>query len=168
MDLVHLELKEANAFVRLHHRHHKPVQGHRFSLGCVLESSLVGVSIVGRPVGGSDPERTLEVLRLATDGTRNVCSFLYGSSAKAGRALGFERIQTYILDSELGSSLKASGWEYERLSHPTGWHHDCDRGARVVAEHLMDRKQLWFKVLQGHIDYERIQQTVPDLIEMEF
>lgn len=168
MDLVHLELTEANAFVRLHHRHHKPVQGHRFSLGCVVESALVGVAVVGRPVGGQDQDRTLEVTRLCTDGTANACSFLYGASAKAGRALGFERIQTFILEDELGSSLKASGWEYERLSHPSGWHHDCERGAREVPTHLSGRKQLWFKILQGPVDYKRIEQAQPDLLTMEF
>jgi len=169
VNVVHLELAEANAFVRIHHRHHKPVQGHRFSLGCVLAGSLVGVAVVGRPVGGSSPETTLEVLRCCTDGTRNACSFLYGAAAKAGRALGFERIQTYILDSEIGASLKASGWEYERLSHPSGWHHDAPRGARDVPDHLKGRKQLWFKQLNQPVKFEPIVGIIkPDLPRMEF
>lgn len=109
--LSRVGLVEANEFVRLHHRHHKPVVGHKFSLGAVLAGVLVGVVIVGRPVSRMrDDGRTLEVTRLATDGTRNACSFLYGAAARAAFALGYQRIGTYILKSEDGASLRASGW----------------------------------------------------------
>jgi hypothetical protein len=108
---VRIELAEANAFVTEHHRHHKPVIGHLFSLGAVLGDKIVGVCIVGRPVSRHrDDGLTSEVTRLCTDGTRNACSFLYGAAAKASFALGFKRIGTYILASENGASLKASGW----------------------------------------------------------
>ena len=53
---------------------------------------------------------TAEVSRLCTDGTKNVCSFLYGAAARAAFALGFRRIGTYILASEPGTSLAAAGW----------------------------------------------------------
>lgn len=106
-----IKLSEANAFVESHHRHHKPVIGHLFSLGAVLDDQLVGVAIVGRPVSRvRDDTKTAEVTRLCTDGTRNACSFLYGASAKAAFALGFERIGTYILASEGGASVMAAGW----------------------------------------------------------
>jgi hypothetical protein len=108
---VRLSLNEANAFVQRHHRHHKPVVGHIFSLGCVKEGKIVGVAIVGRPVSRMrDDGLTAEVTRLCTDGTRNACSFLYGASARAAFALGFKRIGTYILADERGRSLIASGW----------------------------------------------------------
>ena len=38
------------------------------------------------------------------------CSFLYGAAARAAKALGYERIITYTLDTEPGTSLRASGW----------------------------------------------------------
>lgn len=146
--LVHLELKQANEFVERLHRHHKRIQGHRFSLGVEKDGKLVGVCIVGRPVGGQHQHDWLEVTRLCTDGTRNACSFLYGAAARAGKALGYDRIQTYILQEENGASLKASNWTFERLSHPVGWHRDATanggRAARKVAEHLSGRKQLWY------------------------
>ena len=145
--LIHVELKEANDFVETLHRHHKRMQGHRFSLGTMLDDKLVGVSIVGRPVSGKNQRIWVEVSRLCTDGTRNACSFLYSASARAAASLGFERIQTYILDTEPGTSLKAAGWVFERLSHPVGWHHDGPRAARIVEEHLTRRKQLWYKEL---------------------
>ncbi len=109
---VPLSLVEANQFIIEHHRHHKPVQGHKFSIGAAIESEIVGVVIVGRPVARRrDDGMTLEVMRLCTDGTPNACSFLYGRGAKAAFALGYSRIGTYILKSEPGTSLKAVGWK---------------------------------------------------------
>ena len=145
--LKHVELKEANAFVEQHHRHHKRIQGHRFSLGVEDDGKLVGVCIVGRPVGGQHQSDWVEVTRMCTDGTKDACSFLYGAAARAAKSLGFQRIQTYILKEEPGVSLKASGWKFDRMSHPIGWHHNTGRAARVVQPHLMDRKQLWYRDL---------------------
>ena len=42
MILVHIELSEANAFIVKHHRHHKRIPWHRFSIGAVHEGQLVG------------------------------------------------------------------------------------------------------------------------------
>lgn len=111
MTHVRIGLDEANAFVAEHHRHHKPVIGHLFSIGAALDDKIVGVAIVGRPVArGRDDGVTAEVTRLCTDGTKNACSFLYGACAKAAFALGFKRIGTYILANEPGTSLTATGW----------------------------------------------------------
>jgi hypothetical protein len=111
LELVPLDLASANAFVEQHHRHHKRVVGHKFSLAAVLSGEVVGIVIVGRPVArGRDDGWTLEVTRLATDGTKNACSFLYGAAARAAFALGYRRIGTYILASEPGASLAAAGW----------------------------------------------------------
>lgn len=114
MSLGHfpIPLDEANAFVSEHHRHHKPVVGHKFSIGAAENNKVVGVVIVGRPVARRrDDGMTLEVTRLCTDGTKNVCSFLYGAAARAAFALGFKRIGTYTLPEEGGTSLRASGWK---------------------------------------------------------
>ena len=70
MELVALGLDEANEFVGRLHRHHKPVPGHKFSLGAIKDDALVGVAIIGRPVARMrDDGVTLEVTRLCTDGT---------------------------------------------------------------------------------------------------
>ncbi len=109
---VPLPLDEANAFVAEHHRHHKPVIGHKFSIGAALEDKIVGSVIVGRPVSRMrDDGATLEVTRLCTDGTKNACSFLYGAAARAAFALGFSRIGTYTLPEEGGASLRGAGWK---------------------------------------------------------
>ena len=108
---VPVTLAEANAFVAQHHRHHRPVVGHKFSIGAAQGDRIVGVAIVGRPVARlRDDGETLEVARLCTDGTRNACSFLYGCAARAAFALGYRRIGTYILASETGTTLRAAGW----------------------------------------------------------
>ena len=112
LDICPMTLKEANAFVEQHHRHHKPVVGHKFSIGCTDGEKIVGVAIVGRPVSRYlDDGWTLEVNRLCTDGTRSACSMLYAAAWRAARAMGYKKLVTYILESENGASLKASGWK---------------------------------------------------------
>lgn len=107
-----IDFAQAAAFVREHHRHHTPPVGHKFSLAAMLDDKLVGVAIIGRPVSrGRDDGLTLEVTRLCTDGTKNACSFLYGAAARAAFALGYQRIGTYILKREPGTSLAAAGWK---------------------------------------------------------
>lgn len=122
MRVVPLTIKELNEFVTQYHRHHKPVQGHRFSLGLMEEDKLIGACSVGRPVSrGCDQKLTAEVTRLVTDGTYNACSMLYSASARACKAMGFLKIQTYILDTEPGTSLKASGWKLVAMTSGGNW-----------------------------------------------
>ena len=138
---VPLPLDEANAFVAQHHRHHKPVIGHKFSIGAALGERIVGAVIVGRPVArGRDDGLTLEVTRLCTDGTKNACSFLYGAAARAGFALGYKRIGTYILQSEDGVSLRAAGWKM--ISEVKGRSWACQSRPRVD-KHPTQGKLLW-------------------------
>ena len=109
--LVPTTLREANAFVKAHHRHHKPVTGHKFSIGCEAEGRLVGVVIAGHPVSRYlDDGLTLEVNRLCTTGEKNACSMLYAAAARAAKAMGYRKIITYTLDNEPGTSLRAAGW----------------------------------------------------------
>lgn len=114
MELKEIRLSAANAFVVEHHRHHDAVVGHKWSLGAYKDGQLVGVAIVGRPYATWwDDGTKLCVLRLATDGTRNACSFLYAACARRAKREGYESIHTYILQSESGVSLKAAGWKCE-------------------------------------------------------
>ena len=110
--LTPISLREANAFVERNHRHHKGVTGHKFSIGCTRDGELVGVAIMGRPVSRYlDDGLTLEVNRLCTTGAENACSMLYGAAARAARAMGYQKIITYTLDTEPGTSLRAAGWQ---------------------------------------------------------
>ena len=79
-----------------------------------------------------DDGTTLEVTRLCTDGTRNACSFLYSRAARIAKEMGYKKIITYILETENGSSLKASGWTCEDKDVGGGsW--DCQSRPREIA-----------------------------------
>lgn len=146
--VVPIEFKTANRFIGLWHRHHKPAQGHRFSLGAVLTNgTLVGVIICGRPVArlAGNPLHVLEVTRLATDGTPNACSCLYAAAARVGKVMGFKKIQTYILESENGVSLIAAGWTCKGASGGGQWKHtDCNPRR---TDHPTCEKKRWEKIL---------------------
>jgi len=104
-------LTAAFAYVREHHRHHRPPQGGLFAVAAGRDGSVHGVAIAGRPVARMlDDGATIEITRVATDGTRNACSVLYGAIWRAARALGYRRAITYTLPAEGGASLRASGW----------------------------------------------------------
>lgn len=101
MRISGISLAEANAFVERLHRHHGRAVGHKWSLAAYKDGRLCGVAIVGRPSGRYlDDGKTLEVTRLCTDGTRNACSALYAACARKAKREGYERIITFILQSE--------------------------------------------------------------------
>lgn len=134
LHVLPVELAEANAFIASLHRHHATVVGHRFSLGCVDDDGQMhGVCVVGRPVArlAGSPRDVAEVTRLATDGTYNACSILYAAAARACRAMGFRRIQTYTLPSEGGASLRASGWVNEGPAGGGQWKHTDGKPRRT-------------------------------------
>lgn len=141
LDAVPIALAEANAFVTAHHRHHKPVVGHKFSIGASIGDLIVGVCIIGRPVSRHrDDGLTLEVTRLCTDGTRNACSFLYGRAAKAAFALGYRRIGTYTTPAEGGASLRAAGWRLLAETPGKSW---SVQSRPRVDTHPLGQKHLW-------------------------
>lgn len=114
--------QEATDFVGAQHRHHKPPRGHKFSLALEVAGQLVGVCIVGRPTArGWDHTTTVEVTRLCTDGTPNACSKLYSAARRAAQALGYEKLITYILESENGASLRAANWQESHRTKGGSW-----------------------------------------------
>jgi len=132
--VIPVELKVANALVAQWHRHHQPAQGHRFSLGVIDSKGVLhGCAIIGRPVArlGGSPDRVLEVIRVATDGTYNACSMLLAAAARAGKAMGYERIQTYTLPEEGGASLRATGWRDEGAAGGGQWKHTDGKPRRT-------------------------------------
>lgn len=133
--LAPIGLKAANKFVDKVHRHHGPTRGHKFSVSVVDELGATrGVAIAGRPVARMlDDGAHLEVLRLATDGTKDACSMLYGAAARAAVGMGYARqsVLTYILASESGASLRAAGWVEVSASSGGTW----DRPTRTRVDH---------------------------------
>lgn len=140
--VVPCELEDANRFVVLHHRHHGPVRGHKFSLAVADQAGAIhGVAIVGRPVARALQDGwTLEVTRVATDGTRNASSMLYGACRRAVFALGYRKLVTYTLNTESGVSLTAAGWRC--LGEAGGGSWSCP-GRPRVDKHPTQRKFRW-------------------------
>lgn len=128
------DLKTAMSFVYKNHRHNKPPWGHKFSVACYDGDRLCGVAMVGWPVARMMSDGlTVEVTRNCTDGTHNACSMLYGACCRAAKALGYRRIITYTLESEPGSSLRASGWKIAQKSVGGGtW--DCPSRPRELVQ----------------------------------
>ena len=144
LSIVPITLREANAFVARHHRHHQPARGCRFCIAVSVEGSgeVCGVAIVSRPVSRMLQDGwTAEVVRVATDGTDNACSALYGACWRAARAMGFRRLVTYTLPEEGGSSLRGAGWSVINARAGGGsW--SRDKRPRVDL-HPMQQKIRW-------------------------
>lgn len=121
--VVPLTLAAANAFVKEHHRHNKPVVGHKFSIGLMQDGKLIGVGIAGRPISRHlDDGLTLELTRVCVaPGHVNACSKLLGRLKQLGQLMGYARIKTYTLVEESGSSLRAVGATPERHCPPSRW-----------------------------------------------
>lgn len=128
--------REAADYVNTVHRHHRASVGGKFALKVVDEDSVThGVAMCGRPVARRyDDGLTLEINRVATDGTRNACSMLYGACVRVARAMGYTRVITYTLQSEPGTSLRASGFTCEGQAGGTHWTGERDRGQQIPNE----------------------------------
>lgn len=106
-----LPLREANAFIAQHHRHHKPVQGCKFVIGCLDGERLCGCVVAGRPVARRlDDGYTVELTRVCTDGTTHAASKLIAGAARAAFAMGARKVISYVLETEQGVSYLAAGW----------------------------------------------------------
>ena len=140
--------EEAFQFVRLHHRHLPPPAGHKFSIAVSDGEQVRGVVIVGRPVARAlDDGLTLEVTRLATDGTPNACSKLYGAAWRAAQALGYRRLITYTMSQEPGSSLRACG--FRALYQTRGGEWNTPARPRLPVRHPQ-AKTLWELQAEAH------------------
>ena len=145
---VPVSLAEANEFIRRKHRHHAPVVGHKYSIGAIAEGELVGVAVCGRPVARMCDQLTVvEVTRVATNSYRNACSFLYGKSAIAAKAMGYAKIQTYTLISESGSSLRAAGFVPAAQSLGGSWNSGQRKGRND--DQPLCAKTRWERVLRS-------------------
>jgi len=110
LTLKPITLKDARRFIDLKHRHCRMPQGGLVAVSCWDGLSVRGVAILGRPRRGLQDGWTCEITRVGTDGVRNGCSILYGSLIRTAKSLGYQRVVTYTLKSESGSSLKAVGF----------------------------------------------------------
>lgn len=143
MKVIPISLKQANNYIFCFHRHNKPVQGHKWSIGVVDEYGvLIGVGTVGRPIARLlDDGFTLEILRVCTNGTPNLNSFIYGKIARIARMMGYQKIITYTLEKESGASLRAVGAIPTVLNKSNGW--DRKNRPRNNQEVYFEKKIRW-------------------------
>ena len=139
-----ITFKQASDFINHFHRHHKATVGHKFSVGLYEGEQLIGCAVCGRPVSRFlDDGLTCEINRLCTDGTYNACSMLYGACCRIAKDMGYRKIITYILQSEPGTSLKASGFICDGEAGGTHWTGERNRGQSIPAE----MKTRWYRLL---------------------
>ena len=144
LKITPINFDEANEFVRIHHRHHKPVTGMKFCVAVSDCDGMVrGVAIVGRPVSRHlDDGWTLEVNRCCTDGAKNAPSMLYGAAWRIAKGLGYKKLITYTMEHEGGASLRASGWKLLGFAGGGNWNSKC-RPRIDTDESLRGQKCLW-------------------------
>jgi len=110
MEIIPISFKTACEFIKNNHRHNKPPQGHKFSIGLQKDGILIGVASAGRPIARNfDNGLTLEITRTCTNGDKNANSMLYGAIWKAAKAMGYLRCITYTQHDESGASLRGAG-----------------------------------------------------------
>ena len=121
--VVPLSFDSACALVAKLHRHHEPPLGHKSSAGLLLDRRIVGAVIASRPIARVfDEGLTIEVTRLATDGTENACSMLYRAVWRSAKPIGYRRLITYTQADESGASLRAAGFvKVAELPPRKGW-----------------------------------------------
>ncbi|WP_433357782.1 XF1762 family protein (plasmid) [Microtetraspora malaysiensis] len=163
--IVPVHFNEAKAFVTMWHRHLRPPVGGKFCIGVADDLDVLrGVAIVGLPVARRfNDKRTLEVTRVATDGTPNAPSKLYARAWEIAAAMGYDRLITYthtlvygpacaqpcehwscraIRVSESGASLRGAGWVVVARRPPRpGWNRPSRPRTETGAEGIP--RTLW-------------------------
>lgn len=179
VSVVPLTIPAANQVVARLHRHHAPIPGGFgwWAVGAVANGRLVGAAIAGRPTNrNNDDRQTVEVLRVATDGTPNAPSALLGACGRAARAIGAARIITYTLESEGGASLRGAGWVRESDGIQSWWTHvgkdGMGRSPAVDRPHMNERKVRWGLSFRQPVEYvdsapdEAAKDDEPSLFDM--
>lgn len=163
--VVPVTVPVANRYIVSLHRHHAPLPGGFawFCIAAVAAGYCRGVAICGRPTNrNNDNGQTVELLRLASDGTPNVASALLGACARTAKAMGAARIITYTLEPESGSSLRGAGWAREADGIRTFWQTGHTRSRAVQREHMQVCKVRWALNFREPIAFEHTAPEEPD------
>jgi hypothetical protein len=103
--------KEVNKLILRWHRHHKPVVGLRYACVAEVDGEDLGAVVVGDPRARAFGPRVAEVTRLACRGKDiNVGSCLLGAAWRAWRAMGGDRMVSYVRFDETGHVYHVAGW----------------------------------------------------------
>lgn len=133
MRLQSITVKAAQKLVRSWHRHLPDIQGGLFAVAVADDDGeIVGVGIAGNPARVWQGTGRIVISRVATDGTGNACSMIYGALCRASKALGYSEAWTYTLPHEPGTSLRAAG--FEEMGMSTGGNHGRKSRSRNPAK----------------------------------
>ena len=117
LHLQQVSLADAKNFIREHHRHCEPPIGWKYGAAVFNGGELIGVMTAGRPVSAELARQgCIEVNRVCVKETtpralaENACSMLYGHACREAFKRGHDRVITYTLGTERGTSLRASGF----------------------------------------------------------
>ncbi len=123
-----ISLEEAKKFIALHHRHCDPPVGWKFGAAVRNGGELLGVMTAGRPVSAALAKQgCIEVNRVCVKDTRphalvrNACSMLYACACREAFRRGCNRVITYTLASERGTSLRAAGFRPVARTRGGSW-----------------------------------------------
>lgn len=147
MKIAPITFREASDFINMYHRHHKATIGCKFCI-CVKDDDgrIHGVAVCGRPVSRMlDDGTILEINRVCSDGTRNVCSMLYGACFRIAKDMGYRKVITYTLISENGASLQASNFTCEGEAGGAYWRGTRNSGKDGPAEMKMRWTKTFYK-----------------------
>lgn len=128
LELHEITFREACDFVAEHHRHCAPPAGWKFGAAVVNGPELIGVVMAGRPVSRAlDSQGCIEVNRVCVkecsprELADNACSILYGYACRTAFRQGYDRVVTYTLNSEPGTSLRAAGFRPVAKTRGGSW-----------------------------------------------
>ena len=117
LHLDQIAFADAKELIRKHHRHCEPPVGWQYGAAVFNGREMVGVMTAGRPVSAELARQgCLEVNRVCVKPTcpsalvENACSMLYGCACRQAFQRGHNRVVTYTLRTERGTSLRASGF----------------------------------------------------------
>lgn len=143
----------AKAFVAEYHHHNKPPNAWRFGGGIYNGPDLIGVVIVGNPnsrllykQGCMGIDRVCINRDIPRGLTWNACSMAYGWACReiARRLPGFTRVITYTLLDELGTSLRAAGFDRVFKTKGGSWHR---KGRPRTDKATTERKWRWERTI---------------------
>lgn len=158
--LVPMSVKGALAQVSAWHRHLPDLQGGLFAVGISDGDQLVGVGVAGNPSRMWQGTGRILISRCAmlenlpqiidSDGKSHAapgCTMVYGSLARAAKALGYSEAWTYTLPNEDGRSVKAAGFKDMGLTDGGEWSRPS-RARRIAV--CSEPKRRWLRELRGH------------------
>lgn len=156
-----ITIKEANKFVKEHHRHHRPTSNNtgKWALSVIDKKTneILGVLIVGNPVSATFMDGyTLEITRLCIkeNAPKGSASFLISKCSKIWKIMGGKKIITYTLCYESGASMKGAGWiKTGEVKPHNNWKNKSvmDGKKRDVLEVYSIKKNRW----EISFDYEK-------------